>query len=326
VKAFEHVVQRGRLAHAYLFAGPPGVGKRLFADELAKALLCENRKDKLEACDECSSCLQCDAGTHPDFFAVSRPPDSLDLPIEVVRTLCASFALKSARGRGKIAILDDADDLNEAAANCFLKTLEEPPPGSVLILIGTSPDRQLTTIQSRCQVVRFQPLPEKTVSELLRQQGIEDKNLLQRLVRLSDGSPGQALALAEPALWDFRKKLLDGLTRPQADMVALAHEWTKFVEEAGKESAVQRQRAALVVRLLVEFLRDTLSVAVGGEPKLDDAEDVRMMRSLAERADPDKLLDLLERTLEADLQIDRRVQLVLILEGLLDALGQMQTR
>jgi DNA polymerase-3 subunit delta' len=327
VRAFEQVLGRGRLAHAYLFVGPPGIGKRLFADELARALLCEHRTEaRLNACDRCPSCVQVDAGTHPDYFAVTRPEDALDLPIETVRELCRHFALKSARGRGKVAILDDADDLNEAAANCFLKTLEEPPPGSLLILIGTSADRQLTTIQSRCQVVRFQPLPEATVADLLRKQGIEDEKLLHRLVRLSDGSPGQALALADPALWDFRKKLLDGLTRQPSDLVALAQEWTHFVEEAGKESAAQRQRAALVVELLVDFLRDTLSVAVGGKPRLDDTEDLRMMRTLAERADPDKLLDLLERTLEADFQIDRRVQLVLILESLVDALGQLQGR
>ncbi len=75
-----------------------------------------------------------------------------------MRELCQSFALKSARGRGKVILIDDADDLNEEAANCFLKTLEEPPPRSVLILIGSTPDRQLQTIVSRCQVIRFAPL------------------------------------------------------------------------------------------------------------------------------------------------------------------------
>ena len=82
--------------------------------------------------------LMVDASTHPDFFAVSRPRSSNELPIEVMRELCPASALKSARGRGKVAVLDDADDLNEASANCFLKTLEEPPPRSVFILIGTS--------------------------------------------------------------------------------------------------------------------------------------------------------------------------------------------
>jgi DNA polymerase-3 subunit delta' len=326
-RAFEQVVHRGRLAHAYLFVGPAGVGKRLFADEFAKALLCEQRTpEKLAACDRCPSCLQAEAGTHPDIFAVVRPPDKHEMPIELIKELCASFSLKSARGRGKVVIVDDADDLNEESANCFLKTLEEPPPGSVLLLIGTSPDRQLPTMVSRCQVVRFHPLPEPLVVELLQAQGVTPGEMLDRLVRLSDGSPGQAMALAEPSLWEFRRKLLSALFVPNADRVALAQEWLNFVEEAGKESALQRQRAGLVVRLMVEFLRDALSVNVGGQPRLDDAEDVRLLHTLADRADPEILIDLLERTLEADLQLDRRAQLVLVLDALLDAIGQLQPR
>src|SRR5262249_40213336 len=107
----------------------------------------------LEACDSCPSCVQVEAGTHPDFLCVGRPEDALEFPIDLMRNLCQRFSLKSARGHGKVVLLDDADDLNEESANCFLKTLEEPPPRSVLILIGSSPDRQLSTIVSRCQVV-----------------------------------------------------------------------------------------------------------------------------------------------------------------------------
>src|SRR5437879_1948572 len=100
-----------------------------------------------------------------------------------MREFCRQFSLKPARGRGKVAILDDADDLNEEAANCFLKTLEEPPPRSVLVLVGSSPERQLPTIVSRCQVVRFAPLPEEVVAELLRGKELADPTLFGRLAR-----------------------------------------------------------------------------------------------------------------------------------------------
>src|SRR5260370_25023052 len=115
------------------------------------------------------------------------------------------FSLKAARRRGKLHILDDADDLNDEAANCFLKTLEEPPPRSVLILIGSSADRQLATIVSRCQVVRFAPLSVPQVREILQAKGIEEAALLERLARLSVGSPGLALALPDPDLCAFRR-------------------------------------------------------------------------------------------------------------------------
>jgi len=234
VQLFARAIERGRLAHAYLFAGPAGIGKRLFAGELAKALLCEtNPPEKLQACDRCAACIQVAAGTHPDFFAVGRPEESLEVPIELVRELCRTFALKPARGHGKVAILDDADDLNDAAANCFLKTLEEPPPHSLLILIGSSVERQLSTIVSRCQAVRFAPLPGPVVADILRAQEISDARQVERLVRLSGGSPGQALALADPALWEFRGVLLKTLSQPRIDSVGLARQWARFVEEAG---------------------------------------------------------------------------------------------
>jgi DNA polymerase-3 subunit delta' len=323
VAAFDRVVRRGRLAHAYLFTGPAGVGKRLFAGELAKALLCESpAHDGLQACDRCPSCLQVAAETHPDFFVAGRPEDSLEVPIGVIRDLCQQFALKSARGRGKVAILDDADDLNDHAANCFLKTLEEPPPRSVLILIGTSEERQLPTIVSRCQVVRFAPLDPALVAELLRAQGVEDAALIERLVRLSDGSPGQAMALADPDLWEFRRTLLQQLSRTPLDTVALARAWMKFVEEAGKESAVQRRRAALVLRLLIEFFHAVLTRSANGPAKLAEPEDLDLLDKMAQRVDPDRLLELLDRCLEAEAHIDRRVQLVLLIEALVDALGQ----
>ena len=323
VQAFDQVVRRGRLAHAYLFTGPPGVGKRLFAGELAKALLCEGPPGpRLEACDRCPACVQVEAGTHPDFLAAGRPEGSLELPVATVRELSRGFGLKSSRGRGKVAVLDDADDLNDEAANCFLKTLEEPPPRSVLLLLATSADRQLPTVVSRCQVVRFAPLPEGLVAELLRARQLAEPALVDRLARLSGGSMGQAVALADPALWEFRRTLLEGLTRPQLDSVALAQAWTRFVEEAGKDSGAQRRRAALMLRLLVEFLDDTLSVSVGARPRLAEGEDARFAAEMAKQVDPDGLLDLLDRCLEAGVQIDRRVQLVLILEALVDALGQ----
>ncbi|MFN4259035.1 MAG: DNA polymerase III subunit delta' [Gemmataceae bacterium] len=326
VQAFAQARRRGRLAHAYLFTGPPGIGKHLFAHELAKAVLCENPPpDCLEACDQCSSCVLVEAGTHPDYAHAQRPAESLDVPIDTIRALCQTFSLKSARGQGKVAILDDADDLNVAAANCFLKTLEEPPPRSVLILIGTSADLQLPTIVSRCQVIHFRPLPADLVAELLRRQDVTDDDLLQRLTRLSGGSPGQALALADPALWDFRQKLIAGLTRPRPDATALAHDFMKFVEEAGKESSAQRRRASLVLRLLIDFLRHALALSVEGTPPVEP-EEWESLANLAHRLGPERLLDVLQRCLDADMHIDRRVQLVLAVEALVDNLGKVLAR
>jgi DNA polymerase-3 subunit delta' len=323
VQSFRSVFRRGRLAHAYLFTGPAGVGKQLFARELAKALLCENAgPENLAACDECPSCHQVDAGSHPDFFSARRPEDKLEFPVAVIRELCRNLSMKPARGGYKIAILDNADDLNEESANCFLKTLEEPPPRSVLILIATNPEMQLWTIVSRCQVIRFAPLHTALVADILRQQGKVDRAVIDRLARLSGGSPAQAQALADPALWEFRRTLLQALTQSPLDTVALARQWIQFVEEAGKDGASQRPRASLVLRFLIDFLNGALRFSVGAKPELAEPDDRRFLEALNQQASPDLVLELLELCLDADRQIDRRVQLVLILEALVDALGQ----
>jgi DNA polymerase-3 subunit delta' len=322
VEGFRRVVQRGRLAHAYLFTGPASVGKRLFATELARALLCERPPGQLQACDHCPACVQVSAGTHPDFHLAARPPEAHEFPIELMRQVCAAFSLKPARGHGKVVVLDDADDLNAESANCFLKTLEEPPPGSVLILVGSAAERQLPTIVSRCQVVRFAPLPGSLMRSLLAEHGIADA-VQDRLVRLAGGSPGLALALADPALWEFRTRFLAGLLASPPDAPALAKTWGQFVEAAGKESAVQRQRAQVVLRLLIDFLDDVLTVAHGGEPRRTGAEDAAAVRGLAKRLPAEQVLALLERCLEADQHLERHVVLALVLEALLDAVAQV---
>jgi DNA polymerase-3 subunit delta' len=321
IEAFRRAVRRGRLAHAYLFTGASGVGKRLFAVELAKALLCEapDPERPLEACDRCPSCVQVEARTHPDFAFHVRPEELHEFPIKQMQEVCHGLSLKPARGRGRVVVLDEADDLNEESANCFLKTLEEPPPGAVLILIGSSPDRQLPTIVSRCQAVRFAPLSDAVVADILRGNGVEDPTLRARLVKLARGSPGLARSLADPELWSFRRRLLDGLTRQRDDAPALSRAWMEFVEQSGKESAVQRERSRLLLRLLIEFLTEALA-PIATNAADDDAA---ALEALRQRFDGEALLPVLERCLEADEQIERRVQLVLAIEGLIDALTRM---
>src|SRR5205807_1760656 len=106
----------------------------------------------------CPACTQVEAGTHPDVFYLRTPEGKHELPVAEMREFCSRMALKPMRGSRKIGMVEDADDFNEESANSFLKTLEEPPPGSLLILLATSVDRQLPTIQSRCQVVHFNSL------------------------------------------------------------------------------------------------------------------------------------------------------------------------
>ncbi len=266
VDRFRQALASGRLASTYLFVGPAGIGKRRFALELARALLCTEAADVvLEPCGRCESCRLFAAGNHPDLDVIGLPPDKSALPISLFigddqhrnqEGLCHRIALKPFFGGRKIAIVDDADHFSIPSANCLLKTLEEPPPGALLILIGTSPSRQLPTIRSRSQVVRFAPLDQDTVARVLLETGLgTDREQATRAAELSDGSIERALQMTDPALGDFRRQLLNELNAPVLESVRLARSVQAFVDEAGKEPAQRRNRLRIIIGFAVEHFR-----------------------------------------------------------------------
>jgi DNA polymerase-3 subunit delta' len=316
---FRAAVDRGRLGQAYLLVGPAGVGKRLFARELAKALLCEHPTGPLAACDRCPACAQAEAGTHPDLLFLRTPEDRSELPVAEMREFCSRLALKPARGARKIGIVEDADDFNEESANSFLKTLEEPPPGALLLLRATGTDRQLPTILSRCQIVRFASLSEADVRAILEARGVEDALERDRLARLSGGSAARALALDDEAIWEVRQKLVEGLTGPHPDFRALTELWARFHDELGKDrGAAQRMRASLVLGFLIEAVENALKLSLGADvPGLAAPDRVRLQK-FAAGVGTQGLMELLDRCVEADLHVERRVQLILVVESVVE--------
>jgi DNA polymerase III subunit delta' len=318
-QTFLAAIGRGRLGQAYLLVGPDGVGKRLFARELAKAFLCERPPTKMAACDACPACAQVEAGSHPDLLFLRTPEGKHELPVDAMREFCAHLALKPTRGPRKIGIVEDADDFNEESANSFLKTLEEPPPGALLLLIGTGTDRQLPTILSRCQLVRFQPLSGADLAAILADHGIDDAAKRDRLARLGSGSAGRALALDDESVWQVRQKLVEGLTAPRPSFLALAETWAKFHEDAGKDkSAVQRARASVVLQFLIEAVEQALKLSLGASASGLDAAEAARLKSFADRVGTAGLLELLDRCVEADSHVERRVQLILVVESVIE--------
>lgn len=317
---------QGRFPHAFLFVGPDGIGKRLFARTLAQALLCERQDEAaLNPCGVCPSCRQVEGGTHPDVLAVAKPEDKHELPIKTIRDLCHDLSLKPMAGTRRIAMVDDADDLSEEAANAFLKTLEEPPPGAVLILIAHSAETQLDTVVSRCRVVRFDPLADAELAAVLLDQGVTtDAAEAARLASLGEGSVGRALDLADPAIEDVRRRLIDELASPRPfDPSVLARRLEEFITAAGKESVLRRSRASLLTGELARFFRGVLWQTAGLESPAADPADCRAAALLAERLEPEDVFLLVDRCLAADVQIRRKAYLPLILDALTHDLGRL---
>jgi DNA polymerase-3 subunit delta' len=317
VERFRRSLANGRLASSYLFLGPAGVGKRTFALKLAKALLCANAAEAdLAPCDHCDSCRLLDAGTHPDVDVVGLPPGKRELPLKLFlgppehrfqEGLCHNISIRPMMGRRRVAIIDDADGLNTESANCLLKTLEEPPPGAVLILIGTNRSRQLPTILSRTQMVRFEPLPTDVVSRLLVEQGVvASEEEAQHLAADSGGSLLRAADIMAMNLGEFRTRLLRQFATPVLDGTRLVAILNDFVSEAGAEPEAKRQRLRAAFTLVTEHLGAELRGERG--------------QFSTNRASDSRLLAALDRCILAEEELDRNANQATLLECWVDDL------
>lgn len=206
----KRAASEGLVSHSYLFSGPDGIGKKLVANEFAKLINCQTG-DSLnsDSCD-CSSCSKIDKGIHPDVIYVQFEGVK-SIKVEQVREgVEERLFLKSFEGKYKIVIVDEAHRMSNGAQNAFLKTLEEPPPNSVIILITSNPDSLLPTIRSRCQLIKFNPLPEELILEELKKRDELSSEEAQICSKLSRGSLGKALSMDLETI-EWRKELIQFL-------------------------------------------------------------------------------------------------------------------
>jgi len=333
VERFRRSLEMNRLASTFLFVGPSGIGKRKFALKLAQALLCEERDEKdLDPCDNCPACQQVRAQTHPDVELVAKPRNRSFIPVELFigdrehrmqEGLCHNIALKPFGGKRKIAIIDDADHLNQEGANCLLKTLEEPPPASVIILIGTSEQRQLPTIRSRCQIIRFQPLPDDVLAELLIDNNMADgAEQAKQLARLAGGSLDRAAEIAEADLATFRAEFQESLASGGWDVPSMCKLVAGFVDAAGKEAAARRARLRQVIGQALEFYHQLMRTQCEAPGECDELLEQRiaMVRSRGQ-GDVDVSSACLERCLDALAQVDANANQATLIECWLDDLS-----
>lgn len=209
--AVEHLrraVSTGNVRHALLISGPESVGKATIAEALLKALSCMNPPISGDFCGECRSCRKIDRGVHPDLqrfdlaaqaaTAERSGSKNTSITIDTAREIRSAAAMRPIEGRWRAVVLDDAESMQEVAQEALLKTLEEPPPSMLLILLTNDLDVLLPTIQSRCQVIELQPVSSKAIESMLVARGAPDEQASD-LAQLAQGLPGWAIrALEEP--------------------------------------------------------------------------------------------------------------------------------
>jgi DNA polymerase III subunit gamma/tau len=317
-RTLQNALASGRVAHAYLFTGPRGVGKTTTARLLAKALACTARTGP-EACGACPSCLDFVSGAPVDVLEIDAASNT---SVDDIRTLRENVKYAPARGRFKVYIVDEVHMLSGPAFNAFLKTLEEPPAHVVFVLATTDPRKIPATVLSRCQRFDFRPIsPEQltgTLTEILTKEGVRfDAAALPLLVRAAEGSLRDALSLLDTAIAYGGGELdeasvarLLGASSPvhvRAFLGALLAADGAAALEAIDRAARDGEDLGWLCREVIEAARRALVIKVAPEGKFADLTPAEQsaIREMAEPVSQDELVYLLRAFMDADAEMRR---------------------
>ena len=184
-------INNKKYSHSYLFLGISGIGKKMIAKEFAKMILCDGEE---KYCNKCKSCIEFDSGNNPDFAEIN--PDGNNVKIEQIRELQRKIVEPPIISNKKVYIIDEADSMTKEAQNCLLKTLEEPPEFAVIILIGSNESNFLSTIKSRCSIIKFNSIPSEQVKNYIEQK-YDIHPISENIILASEGSIGKAEILKD---------------------------------------------------------------------------------------------------------------------------------
>ncbi len=251
----QRAMQTERIAHAYLFFGMEGIGKKTSARVFAKALNC--RGNGIDSCDECPSCVKIDRNNHPDVITIE--PKGTFIKIEDIRNLHGQSQFRPFEGKKRVFIIVDADRMNTPSANALLKTLEEPNPSNILILVTSRPYLLPVTILSRCQKLRFNPIQKEKISVFLKERASLDGSTADVLASSSRGSIGRALEMLDEAYLMFKNEVIEKIAAWDGDKNPLA--FLSFADEFGDGKKAVSER----LEILKTWYRDMLIFKETGE-------------------------------------------------------------
>ena len=301
-------IERGNLPHALLLTGRRGIGKRRFAQQLAELLLCTAQQPM--PCGECKGCRLIAAQTHPDLKVVTPPEEKRVISVDQIRELTHYLSLTALCGGYQVVLITPADLMNVNAANSLLKTLEEPPANTLLLLISDRPAALPATIRSRCQVINFEKPPHDAALQWLNNDQPElGSQVAHTLLELADGAPLHAAELASQGAITQRTEMLDDLEKVAAgrcDPIEIAKKWLKL----GKKESLY-----WVYGWLVDMVR--MKVA-SQPPYIANADVAPRLSKMAANIELSLLYKRLDQVREAlRLAVNQSLNAELLLEGVL---------
>ena len=309
LSVLQSALANGRLHHAYLFLGPEGVGKHLVAVALAKALHCGELKN--DFCAGCVNCRRIDDGNHPDVRIIEPLAGKKEISIQQIRELERELNYRSFTGKRKVAIVDPATLLNLSSQNALLKTLEEPPEDSLIVLIAVNEGGLLPTLRSRCLRLSFAPLARKAIAGFLQSRHGMNGADAESIAALGMGSIGAALALDKAELIEKRKIWT-------AMLGALKTRDYRGAMVAAEALAANREEALNFLKWAESWYRDLLIYSVANDS--DDLVNLDMQRQIEQQSSQlglEPALSALARTAGAAALIQRNLNRRMVLEKFL---------
>jgi DNA polymerase III subunit delta' len=298
-----------RLHHAYLFLGPEGIGKRTVAMALARAIHCDESNG--DSCGHCVNCARIDDANHPDVHVIGTLAGKKEITIQQMRELERKLRYRSFSGKRKIAIVEPAESLNPSAQNALLKTLEEPPENSLIILIAPNGGGLLPTLRSRCLRLSFTPLLRSEMAAFLKSSRGVDAEAAEFLAAMSMGSIGAAINLDQATLIEKRRVWSGKLS-------ALKHGDYQSASAAAEAFAASRDDALEFLRWAESWYRDLLVHAVTQSP--NDLINLDMLEQICREGaavGTERALDAIARIGEAAGGIHRNLNRRMVLEKFL---------
>lgn len=308
IDVLRQAMRSGKVAHAYLFAGAPGVGKATTARVFAAALNCQSLPD--DACGTCISCHKMAEGNHPDYFEIAREADKKNITIDKIREAIKQTQYRPYEGRYKVFLIDGAEQMTIEAANALLKTLEEPTAQTVFILVTPAPHQLPSTVVSRCQTLRFNAIEQTQVSQWAQMNLGMDEQDADLAAALAEGSLGRAETLDLGALRETRLALFESL---------VADDDPEEIRAMKLGSVLLQQCDDLRdgIELLAGFIRDAVLWQISGDEQRLRNRDVHdLITQYAGRYESKALLAKTRSLVYAWRLVERNVNKTAIAEGL----------
>lgn len=309
VELLRRDISAGRVAHAYLFTGADGIGKRTLALQMAQAVNCEAPPAPGDPCGKCRACTLIAAEKHPDLFLLRPEGSGARILVDAAREVVHSVMLRPIEAARRIALLADFHRALPNAANALLKTIEEPPPSAILLLTAESADELLPTITSRCRVIPLRPLPESVIARALQERWKLPPERAEVLARLSGGRLGWVI---HQAPWE----------EAEAGRGELFAQWLGILRgnraarfATAQKAAEDREELRSAMQSWESFGHDLLLRTLSKDAEITNVDFIDQITELGERVTPGQARRWLAALRRAEEQIDRNANVKLALEA-----------